>query len=98
MNATGNYKRAIKASDLIRTPSAPPPRTRTMNEEERRARALETARMHKKKFWGLIKGRTLEDVRFLGDDKPTKGEAAGRPGRSDPDDRVRQVIDFINAK
>lgn len=96
MNATGNYKRPVKAGDLIRLPKRPAVKTR-VDAETRRQQALETARLHKKKFWRLIKGKSPEDVRFLGE------EAAGEGEKQDvhpaaPDDRAAKLIAFIDGK
>jgi len=63
MNATGNYKRRIRAEDLVRFEDDRKEKE-PFDPEKRRQQMLESARFHKSKFWTLIKGRSLEDVKL----------------------------------
>jgi hypothetical protein len=90
MNATGNYKRQVKAEDLIGfkdDAEGKPP----FDPEKRRREFLETARQHKAKFWGLIKGRSLDDVKLP--EAQEEGETGMVPAL--PDMRVEKIKAII---
>jgi hypothetical protein len=63
MNATGNFKRKIKPTDLVKFPDDTKARE-PIDVEKRKAEMLESARLHKAKFWTLIKGNSLDEVKI----------------------------------
>lgn len=90
MNATGNYKKTIQPSDLIGFPDDVKPKP-SFDPEKRRREMLETARKHKAKFWGLIKGRSLNDVKI----PEAKGEVEEAKAPATPDMRVEKIKAII---
>jgi hypothetical protein len=90
MNATGNYKRAIKAEDLASFKDDGKGE-RPFDPEKRRREFAETARLHKSKFWTLINGSSLDDIALP--ELNGAGEAGVVPAL--PDMRVEQVKAII---
>lgn len=90
MNATGNYKRTIRAEDLANFKDDDKGE-RTFDPEKRRREFLETARHHKAKFWTVIKGDSLDDIKLP--ELNGVGEAGVVPAL--PDMRIEQVKAII---
>ena len=92
MNATGNYKRAIKAEDLANFKDDD--KAKPFDPDKRRREFAETARLHKSKFWTLINGSSLDDIALP--ELNGAGEAGVVPAL--PDMRVEQVKAIIAGK
>lgn len=93
MNATGNYKRTIKAEDLASFKDDEKGE-RPRGAEARERQFLETARHHKSKFWTLINGDSLDDIKAP--DMNGAGETGVVPAL--PDMRIEQVKAIIAGK
>lgn len=64
MNATGNYRRQIRAGDLVAFKDDESASRKPFDAEKRKQQFIESARLHKKKFWRLINGRSLDDIKI----------------------------------
>ncbi len=63
INISGrSVKRNVKAKDLISFPDEPRAEVTPVNIEERRKQALEIVKLHKRKFWTLIKDDSIEKL------------------------------------
>jgi hypothetical protein len=90
MNATGNYKRTIRAEDLASFKDDDKG-ARPLDSDKRKRQFLETARHHKSKFWTLINGDSIDDIKLP--EMKGEGEAGEVPAL--PDMRVEQVKAII---
>lgn len=90
MNATGNYKRTVRAEDLVGFKDDDKGE-RPLDPDKRRREFLETARHHKSKFWTVINGDSLDDIKLPA--MNSIGEAGTVPAL--PDMRVERVKAII---